>query len=90
MNVDMVSVNQSHFRDYVILWNFLTCWVGIIVDRVDSSTDLGVVMDRRMSFSRHMLGFVKTFSGEFRNPYTLRTLYVSLVRPKLEYARPFC
>jgi hypothetical protein len=96
----LVSVNQSHFRDYFILWNFLTCWVGIILDRVDSSTDLGVVMDRRMSFSRHidvtvgnaltMLGFVKRFSGEFRNPYTLRTLYVSLVRPKLEYTRSFC
>jgi hypothetical protein len=51
-------------------------------------------MDSRMSFSRHidvtvgkvlaMLGFVKR-SGEFRDPYTLRTLYVSLVRLKLEY-----
>jgi hypothetical protein len=32
-----------------------------------------------------MLGFVKRLSGEFRDPYTLRTLYVSLVRPKLEH-----
>jgi hypothetical protein len=53
-------------------------------------------MDCRMSFSRHidvtvgktlaMLGFVKRLSGEFRDPYTLRNLYVSLVHPKLEYA----
>jgi hypothetical protein len=33
-----------------------------------------------------MLGFVKRLSGEFRDPYTLGTFYVSLVRPKLEYA----
>jgi hypothetical protein len=55
---------------------------GIILDRVDSITDLGgVVMNSRMSFSRHidvlvgkalaMLGFVKRLSGEFRDPYTL-------------------
>jgi hypothetical protein len=97
----LVSVSQSHFRDYVILRNSLTCWRGIILDRVDSITELGVVIDIRMSFSRYiavgkvlaMLGFVKRLSGEFRDPYTLRTLYVSLVGPKLEYAscvwRPF-
>jgi hypothetical protein len=42
---------------------------GIILDRVDSITDLGVVMDSRMSFSKHidvtvgktlaMVGFVR-------------------------------
>jgi hypothetical protein len=40
-----------------------------------------------------MLMLVEKLAGEFRNPYTLRTFYVSLVRPKLEYAscvwRPF-
>jgi hypothetical protein len=59
---------------------------GIILDRVDSITDLGVVMDSRMSFSGHievtvgkamaMLGFVKRLTGEFRDPYSLRTLHV--------------
>jgi hypothetical protein len=62
-----------------------------------------VVMDSRMLFSRHidvtvgkalaMLGFMKRLSGGFRDLYTLRTLYVSLVRPKFEYTscvwRPF-
>jgi hypothetical protein len=36
---------------------------------------------------------VKRLSGEFKDPYTLRTFNVSLVRPKLDYAscvwRPF-
>jgi hypothetical protein len=62
---------------------------GIILDRVDSITDLGVVMDSRMSFSRHidvtvgkalaMLGFVKRLSSEFRDPYALNPLCVACV-----------
>jgi hypothetical protein len=69
---------------------------GIILDRVDYITDLEVVMDSRMLFSRHidvtvrkalpMLGFVKKFSGEFRDSYILRTLNLSHVCPKLEHA----
>jgi hypothetical protein len=76
---------------------------GNILDRVDSINDLGVIMDSKMSFTGHidvtvgkalaMLGFVKRLSCEFRDHYTLKTLYVSLVPPKLEYAicvwRPF-
>jgi hypothetical protein len=67
---------------------------GIILNRVDSITDLGVVMDSRMSLSKQidvtvgkalaMLGFVKSMSGEFRDPNTLRTRYVSLLRLKFE------
>jgi hypothetical protein len=33
-----------------------------------------------------MLGFIRRLSMEFRDPYTLKSLYMSLVRPKLEYA----
>jgi hypothetical protein len=40
--------------------------LSLIVDCVDAMTDLGA-----------MLGLVRRFSGEFRDPYTLRTLYVS-------------
>jgi hypothetical protein len=53
-------------------------------------------MDEKMNFSEHidvmagkaitMLGFIRSLSFEFRDPYTLRSLYTSLVRPKLEYA----
>jgi hypothetical protein len=52
---------------------------SIILDHVDSITDLRIVMDIRMSISRHidvtvgkalaMLGFEKRFSGELRDPY---------------------
>jgi hypothetical protein len=69
---------------------------GIILDRVDSINDLGVIMDSKMSFTGHidvavgrtlaMLGCVKRLSRRFRDSYTLKTLHDSLVLPKLEYA----
>jgi hypothetical protein len=64
--------------------------------RVDSIADLGVIFDSKMTFRSHidatiakgsaMLGFIKRLSTEFRDPYTLKALYVSLVRSRLEYA----
>jgi hypothetical protein len=66
---------------------------GTVLDRVH---DLGVIMDKKMTFSERvdvmvakafaMLGFIGRFSLEFRDPYSLKSLYTSLVRPKLEYA----
>jgi hypothetical protein len=53
-------------------------------------------MDSKMSFTGHidvtvgkalaMLGFVKRLPCEFLDPYNLKTLYISLVHRKLEYA----
>jgi hypothetical protein len=37
-----------------------------------------------------MLGFIRRLSFEFRDPYTLESLYMSLVRPMLEYASCVC
>jgi hypothetical protein len=57
---------------------------GTVLDRVSFVNDLGVIMDEKMKFA--MLKFIRRLSFEFRDPYTLRSLYTSLVRPKLEYA----
>jgi hypothetical protein len=58
--------------------------------------DLVVIMDEKMTFSDHvdvmvakafaMLVFIRRLSLELRDPYTLKSLYTSLVRPKLKYA----
>jgi hypothetical protein len=57
--------------------------------KVSSTGHIDVLVGRALA----MLGFVNKLSCEFRDPYTLKALYVSLVRPKLEYAscvwRPF-
>jgi hypothetical protein len=39
-----------------------------------------------ISESSRMLGFIKRISREFCVPYTLKILYISLVRPNLEHA----
>jgi hypothetical protein len=68
---------------------------GTVLDLVSSINDLGVMMDEKMIFSEHvdvmvakafaMLGFIRRLSLEFRDLHTLKSLYTSLVRPKLEY-----
>jgi hypothetical protein len=37
-----------------------------------------------------MLGFIRRLSLKLRDPYTLKSLYTSLVRPKLEYPNCVC
>ena len=60
-----------------------------------SVKDLGVIFDPKLCFKEHidfifsksmrLLGFIKRNSSEFHDPTTLKSLYVSLVRPHLEY-----
>jgi hypothetical protein len=62
----------------------------------ECSIDLGVLMDSKLTFSEHvdvtvsnarqMLGFIMRVGRDFRDPYALTSLYVSLVTSKLEYA----
>jgi hypothetical protein len=66
---------------------------GTVFDRVSSINDMRFIMDEKMNFSEHvdvmvgkvfaMLRFIRRLSFEFRDPYTLKSLYTSLVRPKL-------
>jgi peptide methionine sulfoxide reductase MsrA len=67
---------------------------GTVLDRVNSINDLRVIMDKKMNFSENVdvifdkafvkLGFIRRLSFEFRDPYTLKSLYTSLVRLQLE------
>jgi hypothetical protein len=69
---------------------------GSVLGRVSSINDLGVIIDEKTTFPEHvyvmvakafaMLGFIRRLSLEFRDSYTLKPLYTSLVRPKLENA----
>jgi hypothetical protein len=68
---------------------------GIVLKRVNTITDLGVILDSKLSFRENidsvvnkgsaMLCFIKRLSREFRDPYTLKVLFVTYVRSKLEY-----
>jgi hypothetical protein len=55
------------------------------VDSVDSICALGVVLDSKLNFTSHIdslvlkgfriLGYIRRIGKEFKDPYTLKTLY---------------
>ena len=67
---------------------------GTVLQRVNQVNDLGVLMDPKLSFDLHrasviakasrQLGFISKISKDFKDPYCLKSLYCSLVRPILE------
>jgi hypothetical protein len=80
--------------------DFVYLNIGTALEGVDEIKDLGVIMDGKMSFLPHieaiiskssrMLGFIKRISREFRDPYTHKTLYTSLVRPNVTQFHSLC
>lgn len=65
------------------------------VEKCSIVRDLGVMLDSKMTFTEHyntiifkatnMLNFIKRFSYNFQDPYTLKTLFIAYVRSILEY-----
>ena len=68
----------------------------IALHRVNQVSDLGVILDPKLSFDLHrssivtkanrQLGFISKLSRDFTEPYCLKSLYCALVRPILENA----
>jgi hypothetical protein len=83
-----ISFTRSRFRRH-----FQYELSGHRLNSVDSICDLGVVLDS-LNFTSHslivkaskMLGYIRRIGKEFRDPYTLKTLYNSFVRSHLDYA----
>lgn len=75
-----------------------------VLERVNEIRDLGVILDSKMNFKRHielviakaysMLGFVKRICHKFRDVRALKSIYCAHVRSYLEYAsvvwQPYC
>lgn len=65
------------------------------LDLADSFMDLGILLDKKLNFRSHLsltvnksngvLGFIKRWCKEFSDPYVTKQLFISLVRPILEY-----
>ena len=93
LNLNKCSVMSFSRSTMPILFNYMMG--GVRLQRVVTQKDLGVIFDLHLSFSVHidyiisranaMSGFLFRNSHEFRDPYTLKTLFVALVRPILEY-----
>lgn len=66
-----------------------------LVEKCVRIRDLGVILDSKVTFIDHyntiinkankMLAFIKRFSYNFHDPYTIKTLYITYVRSILEY-----
>ena len=69
---------------------------GHIIEQVTNMKDLGVIVSKDLSWSRHIesivsqankiLGLIKPICKDVKNVQTRRSLYCALVRSKLEYA----
>ncbi|XP_055381340.1 uncharacterized protein LOC129611940 [Condylostylus longicornis] len=94
LNVSKCSVVSYTRRSVTITSNYVLNKANL--NRVSSIKDLGVVFDEKLTFRQHynaviskansVLGFVKRYTKEFNDPYVIKTLFVALVRPHLEYA----
>lgn len=93
LNVGKCSV-VSYYRKHEPI--FHDYYIGdFIVIRGTEKKDLGVTFDTKLTFVAHignivnkacsMLGFLKRFSRDFHDPYTIKVLFCALVRSGLEY-----
>ena len=94
LNVNKCKVESFSRKRNVVNYDYRIAQQ--IVPRYEVVSDLGVVLDSKMTMNMHvdhiikksmrMLGFIKRFSKEFNDIYIAKTLFVSLVRPILEFA----
>ena len=92
--VSKCCVISYHRTRRVVLFDYYAA--GTILQRVNHIKDLGVVLDEKLTYTRHFsatidkanrqLGFMFKISNEFRDPLCFKALYCSLVRSILEFA----
>lgn len=69
---------------------------GTEIQRVNVITDLGVILDEKLTFKHHIdhvvsraksvLSWIKRFAFYFDDPYVIKKLYITYVLPVVEYA----
>lgn len=92
LNIDKCCI-MSFSRREIILHTF--CLGTSDLGRVEYFKDLGITLDKKLNFNTHVeltaskaksvLGFIKRWAKEFRDPYVTKKLFTTLVRPILEY-----
>lgn len=96
LNVQKCKKMTISLRNNVQHFDYTLC--GASLPDSEAVRDLGVVVDRRLSFNSHIdqlvssalktLGFVTRVTSEFANIASRIAIYNSLVRSKLLYAAP--
>lgn len=92
-----LNLNKCHVMTFTRYSSFSTAYFinGTQLKAVDSILDLGIYFDKKLNFNTHVtfatnkatsvLGFIKRWAKEFKDPYVTKNLFTSLVRPILEY-----
>lgn len=92
LSIEKCSVISYHRKTAPIVHDYFI--TGCRLQRVQNIRDLGVTLDRELTFRIHydniirkaerQLGFIFKIANEFRDPFCLKSLYCSLVRSLLE------
>lgn len=77
---------------------FIYTLSGSIIESVTEIRDLGVIINQKMTFNNHInhivskaksrLAWIKRYSKEFDDPWIIKRLFETFVRPIVEYASP--
>ncbi|XP_055622654.1 uncharacterized protein LOC129766177 [Toxorhynchites rutilus septentrionalis] len=96
LNISKCKTITFTRRQSFISHDYVVCSAVIENNAEISIKDLGVIFDTKLKFTEHIntvigkgyavLGFIRRNSKSFRDPYTLKALYVSMVRSVSEYA----
>jgi hypothetical protein len=94
LNPDKCNIISFSRKKESSIFNYRLCNKDLV--RVKEVRDLGVILDDKLSFIPHIdsilgksfkqLGFILRVGKPFRNPLTLKILYNSYVRSRLEFA----
>ena len=96
LNIKKCHVMRSSRRSEYFLYPLNIHLNNYILSSIREVKDLGIHFSSTLDFSNHIsyivnsasrtLGFIPCFSTDFHSIHTLRMLYITLVRPLLEYA----
>lgn len=94
LNISKCKIFTAHRITAPLFYDYFINDLKLL--RLDEVKDLGVIFDTKLNFSLHydyaiaksnsLLGFLKRNSKDFRDVYSLKSIYCSLVRPYLEYS----
>ena len=101
-HANLLTVNVSKCKQMSFSWREIRHRQynlnGTDLDSVTEFRDLGVLVDNKLRFNLHIqnivgkakaaLGFMKRWSREFNDAYVTKLLFMTIVRPILEYASP--
>lgn len=94
LNVDKCNIMSFTWKRSTIESVYMI--QGVVLTRLHVMRDLGVLMDKKLTFSKHvehiiaksysMLGFLMRICKAFKDVQTLKSIYFAHVRSYLEYA----